>query len=424
MSNPRQAPATARAPRPRALAEVELDTSRERGEELARRWALAMVAARPFAELGGLPLSDLVEQAPMLCVQMTLAVQSDTELDRLSGEGSTEGSRARGSSALALAALVGAPDARAAVAAVEALRGVLWEALLEDVAPLHGQRAAVRLVADMADRLSFVCARVLAVGVESPQAAAPQAPGEASAPDDRVESRGAVTRVPSGGGPSLAVIVDEGSEHVPAPIETLAPARASGAAQHAERPLSWDESPPVPPGAGPTEIEIRDERVEDGAAARIGSIARWLQRYAEDRKPFAVMLLEPVDIETLRDRPGELSRVDEELGELLERTIGPAAESAAVSGETAPSHTRESPARYWVLAPRDSSSVTAELSERLARGAGRIDGARGLPLELAIGTAVCPQDGHEASALAAHADVDLYAARSAARVASRGADRD
>jgi predicted signal transduction protein with EAL and GGDEF domain len=51
---------------------------------------------------------------------------------------------------------------------------------------------------------------------------------------------------------------------------------------------------------------------------------------------------------------------------------------------------------------------------------------RGAPLELAVGSAVCPDDGREAPALAAHADVGLYAARSAARtgLARRAASVD
>jgi hypothetical protein len=415
MPDLRHEPTTERSPRPRALAEIALDTSQQRGEQLARRWALAMIAARPFAEVGELPLADVVDQAPMLCVQMVLAVQSDTELDRLSGEGSAEGSRARDSVAPGLAAMVGAPNARAAVAAVEALRGVLWEALLEDVAPVYGERAGARLIADMADRLSFVCARLLGSAVESLQQAVAHGPAEEPAPHARVEPSGALSR---------AVIVDERSEDVSAVPERLAPTAAPRPVQHDERPLSWDESPPVPPGSASAEIEIRDERVDDGAAARIGSIARWLQRYASDRKPFAVMLLEPMDIELLRDLPGELARVDGELGQMLERTLGPAAVALpAALSETAPSYTRESPGRYWVLAPRGDASAAAALCERLVRGAGRISGVRGLPLELAFGTAMCPQDGREPSALAAHADVDLYAARSAARLASRGVGR-
>jgi predicted signal transduction protein with EAL and GGDEF domain len=37
---------------------------------------------------------------------------------------------------------------------------------------------------------------------------------------------------------------------------------------------------------------------------------------------------------------------------------------------------------------------------------------------VAVGTAVCPQDGREAAALAAHADIGLLAARAAGRASA------
>jgi predicted signal transduction protein with EAL and GGDEF domain len=37
-------------------------------------------------------------------------------------------------------------------------------------------------------------------------------------------------------------------------------------------------------------------------------------------------------------------------------------------------------------------------------------------VELALGAAVCPDDGRDAATLAAHADIELYAARQAARM--------
>jgi len=40
---------------------------------------------------------------------------------------------------------------------------------------------------------------------------------------------------------------------------------------------------------------------------------------------------------------------------------------------------------------------------------------RGVPLAVTIGSAVCPDDGTDAAALAARADVGLYAARAAGR---------
>jgi GGDEF domain-containing protein len=150
------------------------------------------------------------------------------------------------------------------------------------------------------------------------------------------------------------------------------------------------------------EIEIRDERGEQAPTAWIASIARLLERYARDRVPFAVLLVELADVERLRhaELPGEVSR----LTGLVE---------AAVSGELGPadSLTRESPGRYWLLAPETDSDAARALVERLSGAVRSAASHRGVPLEVAIGIAVCPLDGSQAVALAAHAEIALYAAQ-------------
>ena len=81
----------------------------------------------------------------------------------------------------------------------------------------------------------------------------------------------------------------------------------------------------------------------------------------------------------------------------------------------ADSLTRERPGRYWLLAPQTDGPRRAVLAERLARAVSSSASHRGTPLEVAVGIAVCPEDGRQASELAAHADVGLYAARAAGR---------
>jgi GGDEF domain-containing protein len=86
--------------------------------------------------------------------------------------------------------------------------------------------------------------------------------------------------------------------------------------------------------------------------------------------------------------------------------------------------TRERPGRCWLLVPDTDKLAAQRLAERLlaavAAGAQRL----GTPLSIAVGIAVCPEDGERAPALAAHADVGLYAARADARAASVRAPRD
>jgi GGDEF domain-containing protein len=182
-------------------------------------------------------------------------------------------------------------------------------------------------------------------------------------------------------------------------------------------PVAESPSDPPEPGARALrEIEIRDERREDmrpewahgvdQPSPWIGAIERRLERYERDRAPFAALLVELIDVERLRhaELPGELSRL---MG-LVE---------AALSGELRPadSLTRESPGRYWLLAPETDTSGARALIERLASAVRNAAKHGGAPLEVAVGVAVCPADASRAAALAAHAEIALYAARASGK---------
>src|SRR5450755_747443 len=153
--NPRTHP----SPRARPVAEAPIGALLDRADELARGWAIALILARPLERIGEIHLDALARDAPALCAQTIRALESDAELERMVG---WEGEHGRGGSASAhgLAALAGAGDAESAVDAVEALRGVLLEALLGEL-----RDPPARQVADLADRLAYVCATALAAAV-------------------------------------------------------------------------------------------------------------------------------------------------------------------------------------------------------------------------------------------------------------------
>jgi hypothetical protein len=144
------------ARRPPALAGLPLGALLERADELARHWAIALILARPLHSIGELPLEDLALEAPTLCAQLLGALESDDELDALAGPRAATGR---------LDVLAGAHNGGELAAAVEALRGVIWEALLLELgsAALEGRRAA-----EAGDRLAFVCAVALAIALASP----------------------------------------------------------------------------------------------------------------------------------------------------------------------------------------------------------------------------------------------------------------
>ncbi len=412
------------------VADLPIDALVARSDELSRGWAIALIGGGSIDRLADIPLGELSREAPALCTQTLRALRSDVELDRLTGGGASNG-RERSAQALGLPSMTGASDAEATVDAVEALRGVLWEALLDE---LHAP--SPRMVADLADRLGYVCSRALAAAV-----ATVAAPLEREAVSAQVDRGARQAAADTGSAPSDAVIVDErddlrcsvsrepregeaeseapprslASEERPlswdesppvSPVSRIQPAPTT---EHADkRPLSWDESPPVRPSGEREEIEIRDIRAAEGPAAWIGSIGQQLARFQDDGQPFAVLLVELLEIESLRrDEPlEELERLSQRVQDALADEL-----RAAGSG----SLTCESPGRYWLLALDTDTSRAARLAERLTRAVASSVRHRQTPLAVVLGAAVCPDDGQQAPMLAAHADVGLYAARSAAR---------
>ncbi|MEA2200913.1 MAG: hypothetical protein QOI89_1509 [Solirubrobacteraceae bacterium] len=381
-----------RARRASPVAGLPLESMLLRADELARRWAISLVLARPLDGLADVPLEDLAREAPALCAQCLRALESDEELDRLTGASSPSG-REESTPVSRLRAISGAADSAALVETVEALRGVLWGALLEELRwPMFEQTHSHR-VADLSDRLACVCAGALAAALSAapaePDVAQQQAGppvAEAEPGFERPERDSAAARA--------AVIVDE-REEVPA-----APRRA------------------------PEEIEIRDERGEAGPVAWIGSIGRQLERFNRDGDSFAVLLVELRDMERLRrdGAPGERSGVADQVERALASELRASARADAArddggEGEARPpvSLTREGPGRYWLLVAQTDRNGARAMAERLIAAIRRLAGHRGEQLEIAIGTAICPEDGREAAALAAHADLELYAARSSAR---------
>jgi GGDEF domain-containing protein len=171
-------------------------------------------------------------------------------------------------------------------------------------------------------------------------------------------------------------------------------------------PRAQEPSPSSSTASVEAEIEIHDVRREEGPSAWISSVGRMLTRYGQDGLPFAVLLVEIVDVahlersETPHDLHGIVAQVESALGRGMRSTD---------------ELSRETLGRYWMLAPETNGTGARMLAERLARLVRSSASHRGVPLEVAIGIAVCPEDGTEAPALAARADLGVYSARATGR---------
>jgi hypothetical protein len=383
--------------RPRAspIADPIGDQVLERADELAKRWASSLVLARPLDAIGEVPLGELAREAPSLVVQMLRAVRSNVELERLTGAGQA-GAREDSAAARRIAAIAGARDAGEVAEAVEMLRGVLWEALLDELGRSFSDSSLAGMAAAVCDRLACVCAAALAAGVHAAFGL------QAHPAGGEIARTAAAEPIAGGWGPASpaglqAVIVDElvGAHDLD---------RRSRTEGLASTPAAVGDRP------APAEIAIHDQRGEEGPAAWVGSIGAQLERFDRDGVPFAVLLVELADIERLRhEEPArELARLAKEVEEVVAEVLG--AEGVVL--------TRERPGRCWLLAPNTDRSGARHLADRLMSALPSGVNRRRASLEVAVGTAVCPDDGREPATLAAYADVALFAARAAIRAST------
>ncbi|HUH81105.1 MAG TPA: hypothetical protein VLZ06_07245 [Solirubrobacteraceae bacterium] len=375
------------APAPRALAELAAEDSLARREAIARRWIVALISSRPLEDLGSLPLERLAREAPGLCGQLIDAVRSDRALERLRERGGTDRPGADRDAGVGGAVpegtdvgeLTGAHTAADLVDALELLRGVLSGALLEDV-----PEPSPRQAADLCERIAHVCAAMLA---------------------------GALPGAPAAGRPGFPEERAEGDPPAPPPSAVQPTAQQPTAPAPGARPLIVDElegaggagGEPFVSRAGGERggaIAARDRRGEHQPAEWLEAIARELDRDEPGQQPFAILLVELRDLERLRLQSTP-ARLAEDLAS-LERGL---ADNGSVI--------RERTGRYWLLAPGVERRGARALAERVAASVSAAGTDQ--PLGTLIGIAVYPADGRHAAALAAHADVDLLAARAARR---------
>jgi GGDEF domain-containing protein len=356
---------TSRSPaRPVAVADIRLGDVLDSAEDLAKRWLLALLDNRPLQRAGELSLVRFAQHAPALCAQVLRALQSDGELDglRLPAPAGDDGDPAEQSVRVDLAEqsarvdqLLGATDAAEVVDAFESLRAVLWRALAGTL-----ENADADVVGRVSDRLAHACsllsARALASQVVVPTAAEPDpaAPGE----NDRA--------------PRIEVQLDAGDARVPEP--------------DLEDP--WAIDAPAPQEDSPWSAHVASE----------------IERRFVDGEPFAVLLIEVVSFERLRDAedPGELDELMAVVQQALEEPLGRSARLAA-----------EGAGRWWLVAWGLHAVEGRTLADRLAHRVSVSVSHRGVPLKVAIGIAVSPEDGREAAELAERAEDELYAARAA-----------
>ena len=309
---------------PRPLAGLPLDQLQGDLERLTKAWLAGLIAARPLEHAATLPMPALVERGPAIFTAAVQALGDDAALARLAAATGPIG-------------VLAAAEPEAAVWAVEALRRVIWAALLDEL-----RRPSVEQLSELADRLSHVCSTLTAASLRSPGRQGVQA-----------------RRLPAAAVP---------------PTEQFAPP----VVRRAWKPI---------------------------AKSRSGEWVAAIEQLATDEhggRPFAVLLVEVDQRERLAasDEGGELAEAIDH----MERKL-----RARVRGDDR--LWSDEAGRWWVVSPGSDGRSAYLLALALAVAPEDMGKYRGAPLRLAVGRAIYPENGAEASSLIEFAEDSLLAVR-------------
>jgi GGDEF domain-containing protein len=273
---------------------------------------------------------------------------------------------------------------------------------------------------------------------ERPESVLEDLSGAWGAPEayPRIEPRGAPGGAPANAGERDDVwqILDEAPPHEGAPgggaaeggsgpqasvAERLAPAEAGAPETTAagrpspnggvDAPEARETAVEAVAAAAPTPATPRDAGADEQERPSRPEAAEWttpigpaLDRHADTGVPFAVLLIEVVGADRLRRAMpvGELDALMRHVQRALVRELRPSDRLG-----------QEGAGRWWLVASETHVTAARLLGERLARGVRASVAHHGVPLEIAVGVASCPEDGSNADELANHAERELYNAR-------------
>jgi GGDEF domain-containing protein len=365
--------------RARPVADAPIDALLPRSEDLAKGWLLALLEQAPLEDAPAILATELTRDGPRVCDAVLRAIADDTDLRRLQAGGVLVPLAAR------VGELAGVAAPAAVSGAVDALIGVIWAAVRDELRGADGD-----LVAELTERLALIGELLRSAALER-SVAAPLAPVPPP-----------VSRVPP-------PAPEPGPAAPPPPVARTRPAATPPS----------PPSPPEPPAAAAAAPPTR--RVWPGlsdAPALDASPALWVSALEDEivrsaRAPVSLLLAELEDAERIA-------------------AVEPLAQARAVftrfAGAVRSAVRRqdilvcESEARAWIIA-RDTSRGSAHaLGERISAAVRSSEPWQGAPLVASIGVAVFGEDGSTSEELIEAAEEARFSA-AAGGVDVHGADK-
>jgi GGDEF domain-containing protein len=182
--------------RARPVADAPVDALLARSDAIAKGWALALIEQAPLSAAPGILTEPLTRDGPRVCDAAVRALADDDDLRRLGPGGALR------PLAMSIGAMTGSAGPGEAVRTVDALSGVLWSALRDEL-----RTPDPDLVTDLAERLALVCSvirgAVLAGPADGePEAVEPATTAEKSGPEE--PTRRSVDPPPAAAAPHAA----------------------------------------------------------------------------------------------------------------------------------------------------------------------------------------------------------------------------
>ena len=397
--------------RARPVADAPIDALLPRSEDLAKGWLLALLEQAPLDDAPAILATDLTRDGPRVCDAVLRAIADDTDLRRLEPGGVLTPLAAR------VGELAGAAAPAAVSRAVDALVGIIWAAVRDE---LRG--ADADLVAELTERLALIGELVRSAALERsasapvapvPPPVAPVPPPVAPVPPIAPPPPVASTRPPPPPPPPPAAAAPPPPAAVSPPPAAVSPPPAVSAPPPAAAPTPPDAAPPPPvqrawPGMSdpPT--------LDPSRSLWVGALEDEIVRSAG--APLSLLLAELEDAERVT-------------------AVEPRAEARATfnrfAGAVRSAVRRqdilvcESDARAWIIARDTARDGAYALGERIAVAVRSSEQWHGAPLVASVGVAVFGEDGRTSGELIEAAEEARFAAEAGGveRAGRRGALR-
>jgi GGDEF domain-containing protein len=341
------APVPPRRRRARPVADAPIDALLQRSEDLARGWLLALIEQAPLDQAAGILATELTRDGPRVCDAVLRAIADDADLRRLAPGGVLEPLAAR------VGELAGAASPAAVSSAVDALQGVVWSAVREEL-----RAPDADLVSELTERLALIGELVRAAALEHGAAAGGRA-APMSAPPPSPQPP-----------PPMAP---------PPPVATSRPP-----VQPAPPPRAWPGLSDGPPSADALWVSALEDEIARSAGSHL-----------------SLLLAELEDAE-------RLSAVEPEAE--ARATFGRFAGAVRSATRRQDILVCESATRAWIIARETDRAGAQALGERIVAAVRDAPSWRGAPLMACVGLAVLGKDGRTSTELIEAAEEARFAA--------------